>query len=102
MNVFPEPAGFMWDKGNFEKNLNKHHVTTQEAEELFANEPFIARQDLKHGLGDEARFQALGKTRTGRKLFVAFTVRDGLVRVISVRDMTLNEEQAYERIEKNS
>jgi uncharacterized protein len=102
MNIFPEPVGFLWDKGNIDKNLKKHDVTTQEAEELFASEPFVSRHNLRHGLGEEARYQALGKTRIGRKLFVAFTIRDGYIRVISVRDMTINEEQAYERIEKDA
>lgn len=102
MNIFPEPIGFVWDKGNIDKNLKKHNVTTQEAEELFSSEPLVSRQDLRHGIGAEVRFQALGKTRTGRKLFVAFTIREGYVRVISIRDMTINEEQAYERIETNS
>lgn len=90
MNIFPEPVGFLWDKGNIDKNLKKHNVTTQEAEELFADEPFVSRQDLRHGSGEEARFQTLGKTRTGRKLFVAYTVRGGYVRVISIRDMAIN------------
>jgi uncharacterized protein len=102
MNIFPEPVGFLLDNGNIDKNLKKHNVTTQEAEELFASEPFVSRQDLRHGLGDEVRFQALGSTRTGRKLFVAFTIRDRYIRVISVRDMTTSEELAYERVKKDS
>jgi uncharacterized DUF497 family protein len=101
MNLFPEPLSFSWDQGNIDKNLLKHHVTTSEAEELFSTEPLVVRYDAKH-FASESRYQALGKTKNGRKLFVAFTIRDKQVRVISIRDMTEREEKAYERTEENS
>jgi uncharacterized DUF497 family protein len=97
MQILSEFEGFDWDKGNFEKNLKKHHVTTQEAEELFANEPLVARRNDHHSTGGEERIQALGKTKAGRRLFIAFTLRNHKIRVISIRDMTPQEEQAYER-----
>jgi uncharacterized protein len=102
MQILPDYEGFDWDAGNLEKNFKKHNVAIQEAEELFANEPFIARRDDYHSTAHEERFQALGCTKTGRKLFIAFTLRDHKVRVISVRDMTPQEERAYEKLEKNS
>lgn len=102
MEVLPDPIGFSWDEGNIQKNLTKHNVTISEAEELFSTEPFVARYDAKHGGTKEVRCQALGKTKNGRRLFVAFTVRKKSVRVILVRDMTAKEEQAYERITNNS
>jgi len=101
MNLLPKPISFSWDQGNIDKNLFKHHVTTSEAEEVFSSEPLVARYDAKHGVS-EPRFQALGKTKSGRKLFVAFTIRSKQVRVISIRDMTEREVQAYERTEENS
>jgi uncharacterized DUF497 family protein len=101
MNLLPEPIIFSWDKGNIDKNLLKHHVTASEAEEVFSSEPLVVRYDAKHGVL-EARYQALGKTKSGRKLFVAFTIRNKQVRVISIRDMTEREVQAYERTEENS
>ncbi len=102
MKLLPEPLNFLWDDGNIDKNLKKHKVTTQEAEVLFSNEPFTARYDARHGGAKEARYQALGKSRSGRKLFVAFTIRLNSVRVISIRDMTEREEKAYEQAEENS
>lgn len=45
--------------------------------------------------------QALGKTKGGRKLFIAFTLRNHKMRVISVRDMTPQEARAYENLEEN-
>lgn len=102
MQILPEFEGFDWDKGNIEKNLKKHDVTAQEAEELFAKEPFVVRRDEHHSNQGEERMQALGKTKAGRRLFIAFTLRSNKIRVISVRDMTPQEEQAYEKLEKDS
>lgn len=90
-----------WDEGSIAKNFDKHHVTAQEAEEFFANEPFVTAEDVKHS-SIEQRFYGLGRTKTNRKLFVAFTVRDRKVRVISICDMKKKERLTYERLEKNS
>ncbi len=40
--------------------------------------------------------QTLGKTETGRMLFVVFTVRGTSIRVISAREMNRREKKAYE------
>jgi uncharacterized DUF497 family protein len=102
MRIVPEPIAFQWDPGNIDKNFKKRNVTIQEAEELFANEPFTTIEDGKHSTDTEKRFQGLGQTKTRRKLFVAFTVRDQKIRIISIRDMKRKERQAYEQLEKNS
>ena len=102
MKIVPEPIAFEWDKGNIEKNLLKHNVTPQEAEEMFSAEPFIARDDQRHSTVIQKRFQALGKTKKNRKLFVTFTIVDHKIRVISIRDMTIKEEVVYEKLENNS
>ncbi len=69
---------------------------------MFTNEPFVTSEDSAHSTMAESRFRALGQTRAGRKLFVAFTIREKKIRVISVRDMKRKERQAYERFEKDS
>lgn len=52
--------------------------------------------DSKHSEG-EARFHALGHTDDGRRLHITFTLRGGesLLRVISARDMSRKERDAY-------
>lgn len=54
--------------------------------------------DAPHS-GQEVRFHALGKTHEGRRLHMAFTLReDGtLIRVISARDMHRKERTIYEQ-----
>lgn len=99
MKILPRPIAFQWDKGNIDKNLFKHKVTIQEAEEVFLNDPFVISEDVKHSDTAEQRFYGLGRTRTDRKLFVAFTIRDKKIRVISIRDMKKKERSIYEQLE---
>lgn len=101
MKILPGPITFQWDKGNIFKNIEKHNVTAQEAEEVFVNDPFIVSEDAKHS-EQEQRFYGLGQTKTNRRLFVAFTIRDKKIRVISIRDMKKKERSIYERLEKDS
>lgn len=86
--------GFEWDDGNSNKNWHLHRVSDGECEELFFNLPLIVALD-KWRKRHETRFFALGRTDSDRHLFVAFTVRANLIRVISARRMTRNEERKY-------
>ena len=88
--------GFQWDRGNAEKNFVKHQVTPSESEQIFFNQPLIVAGDLEHS-HQEHRFYALGQTDAGRLLFVSFTVRNKLIRVISVRMMSRQERRIYEK-----
>jgi uncharacterized DUF497 family protein len=45
----------------------------------------------------QPRYLALGQTDSGRRLFISFTVRGSLVRIISARDMSRKEGQIYEQ-----
>ena len=102
MDILPEPKSFEWDKGNLPKNLHKHDVTYQEAEEIFSNNPLVITSDIQHSLPHEHRYWALGRTRSDRKLFATFTIRNDKVRIISIRDMTETEEDIYEEFEEDS
>jgi uncharacterized DUF497 family protein len=90
-------TGFHWDKGNLLKNWEKHRVSAPECEQVFFNKPLIAGSDKKHSK-QEARYFALGQTDIGRLLFVVFTVRNNLIRVISARDMNRKERKVYEEL----
>lgn len=94
--------GFEWDEGNSNKNWHLHGVTDGECEDVFFNLPLVVASDRRHSEG-EARFFALGRTDADRRLFIAFTVRDGLIRVISARDMTESEARKYaEKIKRDA
>ena len=96
-----ECTGFDWDESNTLKNWERHKVTPEEAEDVFFLEPLVVRGDAGHS-SREKRYRALGRTSRGRLLFVAFTVRRKLIRVISARDMNRREAEEYRRHEEGS
>lgn len=89
-------AGFEWDKGNSEKNWLKHDVSPLESEQIFFNQPIVIASDEAHSQ-KESRFYALGRTDQERPLFVVFTIRKSLIRVISARDMSREERAVYRK-----
>lgn len=101
MKILPEPATFVWDEGNIDKNL-KHKVTNREAEEVFESNPIFIFQDVKHSLLEE-RNMIWGVTKKVRKLSIFFTIRNDKIRIISARDMHKKERREYEeKIQTNT
>lgn len=100
--IFEKCEGFQWDAGNSNKNLIKHSVTNSECEQVFFNQPIIIVDDSKHS-ELEKRWFLLGRTDQDRFLFVVFTIRMELIRIISARDMNKKEREIYnEEIKKDS
>jgi uncharacterized protein len=101
-SIIENCEGFEWDDGNSNKNFYLHNVTDGECEDLFFNLPLIIAADKAHSAA-EKRFFALGRTDANRRIFIAFTVRNKLIRVISARDMTKSENRKYaEKIKRDS
>ena len=88
--------GFDWDENNRDKNWEKHEVLASECEEVFFNLPLLLHSDDAHSQ-KEPRYYVLGHTIAGRRLFIAFTVREYKIRVISARDMSKKERKIYEQ-----
>lgn len=102
MKIFKQYDGFQWDEGNIDKNFIEHNVSHTECEQVFFNLPLIVAEDVKHSI-EEQRNYLLGKTESGRCLFISFTVRKNLIRVISASDMNKKERNVYEqRIKKDT
>ena len=94
--ILPEPLSFQWDKGNIEKNLVKHGISNQVIEEAFLDEKKILYDDVFHSEGEE-RFILIGKSRTERLVYIVFTIRGLMIRVISARDLSRKEHLFYEK-----
>jgi uncharacterized protein len=94
--VVPDVGGFEWDKGNIFKNWRKHGISDMECEQVFFNQPLIIIDDTKHSV-KEKRYYCLGKTDDNRKLFIVFTMRRELIRIISARNMSKKEREIYEK-----
>jgi uncharacterized DUF497 family protein len=86
--------GFKWDESNREKNWFAHQVSVGECEEVFFNLPLLLQSDPFHSQAEDRNY-VLGQTNTGRRLFIAFTVRNNKIRVISARDMSKKERVIY-------
>lgn len=92
--ILSQCEGFEWDDGNRNKNWLKHKVSPAECEQVFFNRPLVIQDDKKHS-EVEIRCYALGRTDSKRNLFIAFTIRNKRIRVISARDMSRKEREVY-------
>ena len=91
-------AGFDWDAGNREK-CAKHGVSVAEVEGLFSRSLLII-PDASHSQSEE-RLRAIGKTASGRSVFLVFTIRvragKRVIRPVSARYMHKEEVRHYEQ-----
>ena len=94
MIKFEKIEGFDWDSGNIEKNLIKHGIGCQEAEEIFLDTNSLHTEDKKHSSKEE-RLIRIGKSFLGKVLIVIYTIRNNRIRIISVRDTNKNEMRKY-------
>lgn len=93
--LLPNPLLFDWDKGNRGKNLKGHKVSDEECEEAFFDPIKRINEDKPHSKKEE-RYIFIGQTKSERKLFIVFTVRNEKIRVISARDLSRKERKEYE------
>jgi uncharacterized DUF497 family protein len=92
---------FEWDDGNVTKSLKKHGISVERAEQFFKNrDEFIPLGIQMTPRVDEPRFGALGLDMTGEQLFACFTIREGRIRLISIRSMNKYERKKYASLRK--
>ena len=87
---------FEWDAGNSSKNETKHGVPAKEFEMVFRSRAAVPLGIQVSPPFDEQRLGIVGPGSKGRLLQVAFTLRDGRVRVISARTAHRKERKRYE------
>ena len=86
---------FEWDPEKAKKNIRKHEVDFEEASSVFDDPMFITVLDEEHS-DDEERYITIGLSNKNRLLLIAHTERNDVIRIISVRKVTKNEEKFYE------
>ena len=94
--LFQKPIVFAWDTGNSQKNWKKHGISNEQAEETFFDEKKKIAKDIFHS-GSEKRWILLGKSKQGTLLFIVFTLRGNIVRIISARKTNKKEAYLYEK-----
>ena len=85
---------FEWHDAKAEANLRAHGVSFDLAKTVFKDPFAIERLDDREDYG-ESRFVVIGMAEGNVVLFVAFTEREGRIRIISARRATQNEEADY-------
>ena len=87
--------GFDWDDGNWPK-CGKHGVSREEIEAVLLGSPAV----MPDPHPEEPRMRAIGKTKTGRHVFLVLMVRNingkAVLRPISARFMHRKEVDHYE------
>jgi uncharacterized DUF497 family protein len=86
---------FEWDRAKEVANRKKHGVDFRMAAKVFLDPHVIEFDDLD--ANGELRFNAIGLV-DGRMLFVAYTMRDDVVRIISARGAEPHEKRKYHEI----
>lgn len=75
---------FEWDEDRALENAKKHRVTFEQARQVFNDPRAVPFEDLEHSDHDETRYVMIGMCSIGL-LFISFTYRDDVVRLISAR-----------------
>jgi uncharacterized protein len=83
---------YEWDEAKRQSNIQRHGIDFIGIETVFAGETVTILDDrFDYG---ESRFVTLGMLR-GRVVVIAHTETDEVIRIISVRKATKNEEISY-------
>ena len=84
---------FEWDSAKAGANLSKHGVSFDEAKTLFDDPLYVDVYDPDHSDGEDHHI-IIGRSRQG--LIVSYTERNDTIRIISSREVTPTEREAYE------
>ncbi len=91
---------FEWDENKNNTNTTKHKISFDEASKVFFDNESIIKEDIKNEYG-EKRFNIIGAIIKGI-IYVVYTFRGSLVRIISARKANQKERnEYYENIIKN-
>ena len=87
---------FEWDEAKARINQRKHGISFIKATEVFSDEHSSCVHDPDHS-DDEDRYLLFGVSSEGNHLVVSFNERSETIRIISARQMTRQERNAYEQ-----
>jgi hypothetical protein len=84
---------FEWDEAKNQQNIAKHGIDFADARRIF-EKPFVLRPDDRRDYG-EKRLLAMGQLHD-IVVVMAFTRREGRIRIISVRKAKKHERKIYQ------
>ncbi len=86
---------FEWDEEKAEANVAKHGVSFEEAKTIFDDPLYVDFYDPDHSQ-DEHRYIMIGLSNQGRLLIASYAGRNDTIRMITARQVTRSEREAYE------
>jgi uncharacterized DUF497 family protein len=86
---------FEWNKDKAKVNLSTHGVSFDEAKTVFDDPLYIDFYDPDHS-EDEDRYIIVGMSQQHRLLVASYVERKSKIRLISAREATRTEKNAYE------
>lgn len=86
---------FEWDEGKADRNLRKHGVSFDEAKTVFEDSLYIDFYDPDHSENEE-RYLIVAESNRRRLLIVSYSEGENSIRIISAREVTKTEREAYE------
>ena len=84
-----------WDSVKAKSNRLKHGIFFSEVEPVFFDPNAISFEDRQSE--GEARFIVIGLDSLARRVVVAYTYRNSVIRVISARKASKAEQRVYEK-----
>ena len=84
-----------WDEAKHEANRKKHRIDFRTASKAFLD-PYVIEFDDRDASG-ELRHNAIGLV-DGRMLFVTYTMRGDVIRIISARGAEPHEKRKYHEV----
>ncbi len=91
--MFMNDDAFQWDDAKAAANYAKHGVTFEAARDVFRDPFAIEQMDDRQNYGEE-RWTIVGMAQD-RLLFVAYTMRNESIRIISARAAEPYESRQY-------
>ena len=86
---------FDWDKAKAKLNLQKHAVSFEETMTVWNDEFAAFLHDPSHSL-EEDRFLLIGYSFKNNLLYVSFSEKNEIIRLISSRKATKSERKRHE------
>ncbi len=86
---------FEWDEEKAVSSLERHGVSFDEAKEVFADPGAVPEYDPDHSTTEERRYAIIGLS-SRRLLFVVYTERDAVTRIIHARKASKAMKEIYE------
>ena len=91
---------YTWDPNKSRHNKKKHGFSFDEILDVFNDPNLVDWVDWEHSTMEETRYQCIGTHGMFLILLIAYCDRDGVIRIISAREASPKERQAYYEHEK--